>query len=257
MPPPFPRAARAAAIITALLHAGAAAAQWLTACTSDGEPAPAAIVERFMSADCAACWSRPAQVPAAGELALDWIVPSPRGDEAPLSAAATRDSTERLASLGLKAPAATSTRRAAVAMRAPQGPQPVQQQALPGLRVARGVPVGGYLGTAMRYLPPAGRQPPRPGAPLTAWLLLVETLPTGTEGSPVERNLVRNALAAPWSGPALQLDGDGPLGYQERRSMSIPAGARPERLRLVGLLQDARGRIQAAAVSRCAPPATQ
>jgi hypothetical protein len=33
--------------------------------------------------------------------------------------------------------------------------------------------------------------------------------------------------------------------------MSIPEGAKPERLRVVGWVEDARGRVVAAAQSRC------
>ncbi|HSV46828.1 MAG TPA: hypothetical protein VLJ58_13660, partial [Ramlibacter sp.] len=104
------------------------------------------------------------------------------------------------------------------------------------LRAAHGLPFNGYVGTSIE-LKSAG-----PG-PWTAWLLLVETLPAGTEGSPVERNLVRNALQLGWAGGARKF---------ESRPMSIPEGAQPQRLRVVGWVQDARGRIRAAAQSRCA-----
>jgi len=40
----------------------------------------------------------------------------------------------------------------------------------------------------------------------------------------------------------------------ESRPMSIPEGAKPARLRVVGWVEDARGRIRAIAQSRCRPP---
>ena len=38
---------------------------------------------------------------------------------------------------------------------------------------------------------------------------------------------------------------------EEMRPVRIPEGAKPERLRLVGWVQDAQGRVVAAAQSRC------
>ena len=83
----------------------AAGAQGQSSCASDGVPQPAALVERFISADCESCWSDAETArPGRGELALDWIVPGSRGDDAPLSAAASRDSLARLQALGRNAP---------------------------------------------------------------------------------------------------------------------------------------------------------
>lgn len=66
-------------------------------CASDDQRAPVALVERFISADCEACWSD-VRTPkmTAGQLAIDWIVPSSRGDDAVLSPAASRDALLRL-----------------------------------------------------------------------------------------------------------------------------------------------------------------
>ena len=80
-----------------------AAAQAL--CTSDGVPAPAAVLERFLSADCADCWSDASTPrPAEGTLVLDWVVPGRQGEEAPLATVASVDAPERLRLLGRKAP---------------------------------------------------------------------------------------------------------------------------------------------------------
>ena len=77
-------------------------------CASDGQATPLTLVERFISADCEACWSAPQTLkPAAGALTLDWIVPSEQGEAAPLSAAASRDALMRLEALGRAAPTAS------------------------------------------------------------------------------------------------------------------------------------------------------
>ena len=55
-----------------------------SSCSSDGQRAPTSLIERFISADCDTCWTSPAVVKTKPhELALDWIVPSAKGDEAP------------------------------------------------------------------------------------------------------------------------------------------------------------------------------
>jgi hypothetical protein len=215
------------------LHAGGLHAQ--SSCSSDGQPRPVGLLERFINADCEVCWSGAgAARPRAGELALDWIVPGSRGDDAPLSAAASRDALSRLEALRRPVP-----RRAATSQVRLQG-------AAGQLRVALGLPFNGYIGTSIE-LRPADHGPWR------AWLLLVETIPAGTDGTPVARNLVRNALQPPW-------DGSRPLSKEEQqrlfesRPMSIPEGTKPDRLSVVGWVEDPRGRIRAIARSRCVPP---
>lgn len=219
------RASFAAAFL-ALCAAGPAHAL-ASSCSSDGQPQPVALLERFISADCADCWTSAATPkPGRGELALDWIVPGRRGDDAPLSAAASRDAPERLRSLGRAAPEAADSLRSA--RRAGAGT----------LRVAHGPAFNGYIAGSIQSL---GGGP----GPFTGWMALVETLPAGTEGSPVERNLVRNLLQVPW--PAA------PGRRFEARPLSIPEGANPDRLRIVGWLQDARGVIRAISETRCEP----
>ncbi|HYD76644.1 hypothetical protein [Ramlibacter sp.] len=217
-----------AALLAALLATAVAAAHaQQPSCSSDEQPAPSALLERFISADCEACWQDDrAPRPRRGELAIDWIVPGARGDDAPLSAAATRDALERLRELGRRPPAGLDSLHT------------VRQDGAGHLRVAHGPAFNGYVGTSIQSL--GGGQ-----GPFTGWLALVETLPAGTEGSPVERNLVRNLLQVPW--PAA------PGRRFEARPMSIPEGANPDRLRVVGWLQDSRGRIRAISESRCDP----
>lgn len=215
----------------------AATAQAQSSCSSDGQRTPVAVVERFTSADCENCWSDTTARPAPPRtLVLDWIVPSPRGDEAPLSAAATRDANDRLAALHRAAPTASYSNQTPVAKR------PYR------MRVAHGLPFNGYIGASMEL--PQSEVRPVP-LPVTGWLVLVETIAAGTEGTPVERNLVRNSLTRTWDGRH-QLSKDEQKRLWESRPMGLGATARPERLRVVGWVEDAHGRIITAAQSHCA-----
>jgi len=198
-------------------------------CTSDEVPEPAAVLERFTSADCLACWRDPATPrPRPDTLALDWIVPGRQGEDAPMSSVALDEATERLQFLEHPVPqratAVTSRRRG---------------ERVP-LRLAQGEAFNDYIGTSIELGSPAREA-------WHAWLLLVETLPAGTEGSPVPRNLVRNVFRPPWEGPARR-----PADLlAQARSMQIHEGARADRLRLVAVLQDARGRLRAIRRTEC------
>eukprot|EP01034_Spumella_vulgaris_P003379 gene3379-4350_t len=103
--------ARTLASVLVLTYTASALAQ--ASCSSDGIPQPVAIFERFISADCEACWADPAApAPSATTtVVLDWIVPSALGDDAPLSAAATSDAVQRLQALGRPAPASLTSIR--------------------------------------------------------------------------------------------------------------------------------------------------
>lgn len=207
-------------------------------CSSDGQRAPVALLERFISADCEACWANAdAPVPHTGAVAIDWIVPGSRGDDAPLSAAATRDALVRLQALGQAAPerSSASTRR-----RTSTGGQ--------RLRVAHGLPLGGYMGASIELKP----VPKAPGH-VTAWLALVEAVPAGTDGTPVARNLIRNLLQSSWNNNSL-LSKEKQLRWLESRPLSVPEGANPDRIRVIGWIEDTEGRMTAIAQSRCSPP---
>jgi hypothetical protein len=220
----------------ALLGLAVLAAPWAPAqsfCSSDGQPRPVALLERFISADCESCWAAGGPAPAAGELALDWIVPGSKGDDAPLSAAALRESLSRLEVLQRPAPAGNDAVRSRVLA------------ARRGLRVSHGLPFNGYLGASIE-LKPAGT------GHWSAWLLLVETIPAGAENSPIERNLIRNVLNPGPAGP-LTLSKEEQGRFFLSRPMSIPEGAKAERLRVVGWVEDGRGRIRGISQSACAP----
>lgn len=227
--------------LTALLalHSPQLAAQ--ASCSSDGTPRPVALFERFISADCAACWSdRTTPAPSASALVLDWIVPGTLGDDAPLSAAASTDALDRLQALGRKTPATTDVFTA-----------PVEGTPAARLRVAHGMAFNDYLGTSIAFTP--ARVAPGRTAAAADWrfyLLLVEAVPAGTEGTPVARNMVRNMLQGTWD-KRNKLSQEEQKNWMEVRPMRIPDGARPERLRVVGWVQDAQGRVVAAAQSDC------
>jgi hypothetical protein len=224
------------AVVT-LASAGSAQAQ--SFCASDGQPQPTQLLERFINADCDSCW-KDAATPktGAGQLALDWVTPGSKGEDAPMSAIATRDALARLQSLKLKAPAASS----ALA-------QPVRGVKGATLRVAHGLPLADYVGASieLKPVPVAAR-----GQNWTAWLALVETLPSGLEGSPVARNLVRNLFQATWN-VRKQLSNTEQERFFDQRSMSIAAGVDASRLRVIGWVEDQRGQIVAAAASQCVP----
>lgn len=241
---PFPPAASSLAL-PALLAAMAwlaplPSAQAQSYCASDDQPQPVQLLERFINADCADCWSDAATPQAgSGQLALDWVVPGSEGDDAPLSAVATRDALARLQALGQQVPAqAQASRRRVKGIRGAS------------LRVAHGLPVADYIGASMELKPiPRAARKQR----WTAWLALVETLPAGTEGSPVERNLVRNLLQPLWDG-SKQLLKDERNRFFELRPMNIAPGANPSRLRVIGWVEDEKGQVLVAAQSRCAAP---
>lgn len=237
MPWPSYRASRV--LLAAALAAGAGGAHAQPGCSSDGQPPVAALYERFLSADCEACWAQPAaaRTPGPSALLIDWIVPGTQGDEAPLSAAATRDALERLQAIARPMPTDTDTHVDAV--------PPLPAPAL--LRVAQGPTVGDYLGTSLRFIPP--RTPGGTSYQLT--LLMLEAVPAGAEGSPVARNIVRNAFSGLLD-KRHQLPKQEQEGWLEIRPMGIPEGARRERLRVAAWVRDPAGRLVAVAQTHCA-----
>lgn len=197
-------------------------------CSSDGLAPPQALQERFINADCEACWRLDSSAPPQGTLVLDWVVPGSKGDDAPLAAVARRESFERLESLHLPVPSAHTQH----ASRVQGGPHHVQ--------VSHGPVLNGYVGASLTFDSSAPLQPP-----LTGWLALVEVLPAGTEGSPVPRVLMRNLLSD--TIPARNTEVMGQLW----RPMNVPEGAKPDRLQLLGWVSDAQGHVLAAAESSC------
>lgn len=214
-----------------------AKAQAQSVCASDGQPTPVRLLDRFISADCDSCWSDPVTPrPRSGTVALDWILPGGLGEDAPLSAVATRDALVRLEALRKSIPDQSMT--VSHSVNALQGTK---------LRVAHGLPLADYVGASIELKPvPRAAKKQR----WTFWLALVETLPAGTEASPVERNLVKNLLQTNRD-VRKQLLKTEQTRFFESRSMNIAAAADPARLRVIGWVENEKGQVVAAAQSRC------
>jgi hypothetical protein len=234
-----------------------------SSCSSDGVKLPATLIERFISADCEACWAATsASALPQNQLALDWIVPSPKGEDAPLYAAINRDASariERLQKNGLL-PAQLNPL-------ANQTAQRITRNALPpaiSLRVAIGQAVNGYIGTSVelrgvRASHEAQLQKLLGSNPRVGFAL-VENIPAGAEGSAIERNLVRNMLWPAWNlreqlskNEQANQKRDPMIGraFFEFRPMSIAEGAQSSRLRVVAWLEDKQGNMLIAATSAC------
>ena len=205
-------------------------AQAQSSCSSDGVPPLSRFTERFIPADCASCWEKPIAATQTG-LVLDWIVPSEAGDEAALSAAATRDAAVRLGDLAMTLTKEQKNHTTAA-----------KKSSAYALRVAHGLPINAYIGTSIELT-----RFPKKMIPITAYLLLVERIPKGTADTPIERLLVRNMLQESVTFPAQS----GKPVMLSRRPMSIPAGVNPDNLGLVGWIQDANGQVLTAVQSRC------
>lgn len=186
-------------------------------------PAYDTLLERFIPAECEACWQSAAE-PKGTPIVLDWIVPGPRGDDAPLAAAALREAGVRA---GRIAQTATTSRRHAL-------------PAVAGLslEVEDGPAFNGYLAAQIRVERDASRGGRSATAGAAAYLALVEQVRAGEEGTPIDRMLVRAVV-----GPL-------PLGEGETKHLHafrLPQGSRPVRLTAVGWVEAPGGKLLAAA----------
>jgi hypothetical protein len=210
-----------------------------SSCSSDQAVAVKSISERFTNADCEACWTKPMLTPNSGAT-LDWIAPSPAGEDAPLSAAANRDASLRLEELKINLPKEQHIVKTTVPSSAYR------------IRVAHGLAVAGYMGASIELtrFPNLPQNSSRPKN-LTAVLLLTETIPKGTADSPVERNLVRNMLIETWQVAPIPMKKSEKQAVLTRRPLSIPQGVNPDNLHVFGWVQDDKGQVLAAAQSLC------
>jgi hypothetical protein len=189
---------------------------------------PQVMLERFIPADCTACWQAPPPQVAGTEskpaLAIDWIVPSASGDNAPMATAALPEAVARAGAI-----------RSDEALTASH---PLSSRSSLAVRVADGVAWHGYIGISLAITYDASR--PLPDG-LVAYAALVERIPACEEGTPVARRLVRSLI-----GP-LALTGLAP--GEHRLAARLPDVNRPERLSVIGWVETAKGRIIAAAAS--------
>ena len=193
--------------------------------------AGAAVVERFISADCAECWSAADVATApAGAWSFDWIASTRTGSEAPLAAAATTDAQERAQRAG--GPSPTGAQMLTVRGQLPR---------IAGLKlsVQSGPAWNGYFGLRLEA---RGRVP----AGSSAWLALVELIPSNTEGSMAERQLVRS-VAGPL--PLDTLRTGRPTSHL--RALRWPETAQPTRLQARGWIEAPDGTLLAVATDRC------
>ena len=219
-------------VLVALLAAGAACAH-ARAEADCHAPRPGLLVERYLSADCAACWQSAPPLPAgaAGQgvpFALDWIVPSTRGEAAPLSLAATPEATKRVARAG----ALRSDEALTLTM-------PLAARSEMRVVVRDGPAWNGYIGLQFDASYASTRPLP---AGLAGWLALVERIPAGSEGTPVERRLVRTLV-----GPLPLATLAGERAVQHLRAVRVPENAQPARLSVVGWIETPAGRVLAVA----------
>jgi hypothetical protein len=221
-----------------LLTTAALAAGWPVALQAACPSPQAATQERFISADCADCWAAAGPVDALDADArtprwrFDWITPGTV--DAPLAAAALVDASERAARSGGQPAPGAQRQMLHKAQRRLYGFS---------LKVESGPAWQGYIGVQLR-----AQHPRRNGWPAgsTAWLALVELLPAGSEGSAVERALVR-AVAGP-----LPLT-DAPAGptIEHLHALRWPTTALPVRLQARGWIEGPDGALLAVAADRC------
>ncbi|HEY6512530.1 MAG TPA: hypothetical protein VI032_11150 [Burkholderiaceae bacterium] len=194
--------------------------------------AHAPVLERFISAECEACWTDASVAqPGSNEWLLDWIVPSARGDEAPLSSAAPAEAAARARRVLKAEPASDRASVQRSAARTEAGWQ---------LRVSSGPAWSGYFGVQVDA---SGRA----NAGAAAWVALVETVAAGTDGSAVPRQLVRTL-----SGPFTSVELRSGKPWRHLQAMRWPETAKPARLHARAWIEDAAGRIVAMAGEPCA-----
>jgi hypothetical protein len=191
----------------------------------------AAVVERFISADCPDCWAAPdvASTPA-GAWLFDWIAQTSAGTDAPLAAAANTEAQERAQRAG--GPSPTGAQSLTVRTTLPHS-------AGLKLNVQSGPAWNGYFGLRLEA---RGRVP----AGSSAWLALVELIPANAEGSVAERQLVRS-VAGPLPLDALRAG----RATSHLRALRWPETAQPTRLQARGWIETPDGALLAIATDRC------
>jgi hypothetical protein len=200
-------------------------------------PKPAFLLERFTSAECALCWTAQPPLPekfdrGAESVAIDWIVPSPKGDDAPLSVAALSEAKDRMGRESTPLLSDQTLTRT----------HPLTHRDALRVRVADGLPVGGYIGLSFNATFSSDRPLPQG---LAGYIALVERVPAGEDGSPVERLVVR-AVAGPLN--MAGLSAKQPISHN--LATRVPNTKRPERLESIGWIETKKGRVLAVGEGR-------
>jgi hypothetical protein len=182
-----------------------------TAASVPCPPANAAVLERFINADCETCWTA-------------------KGDDAPLSPAAPAEAASRARrALGAEP---TSGRTIAQRSAARNGKTVL-------LHVASGPAWSGYFAVQLEG---SGRAP----SGSSAWIALVESVTAGTDGTIAPRQLVRT-VAGPFE-PAELRSGK---SWQRLQALRWPPTAKAVRLHARAWIEQRDGRIVAMASERC------
>lgn len=203
---------RVAWMMGAVWWAGSGVAQ--AAC----QATPSLLVERVMSAACETCWSAPAAwAPPAGALVLDWVAPAQ--EDAAMQAVALTEAQGRWPEPSVSAGA--TAYRVWPLPRSPLNPSLVVQDG-PGWN--------GYIAVSWRITRPM-RSAAIDWSVWSAHAALVEQVPAGSEGTAVERQLVRAVV-----GPL-------PLGLLATQStlthwqaLRLPESGQSTRWKVVGWL---------------------
>ncbi len=157
---------------------------------------------------------------------LDWITPAT--DDAPLASAALPEALGRAGTM----PSGETLVRATS----------LNRRGAPRLRIVDGPAWNGYIGLRLLI---TRRGPLPPGS--LAYAALVEQVPAGSDGSPVERQLVR-AVAGPMGLDELATEPK----IEHLRAVRVPPSSRADRLASVAWVATASGEVIAATRS---PPA--
>lgn len=194
--------------------------------------ATATVLERFISAECSACWTDASSAPAPKDVwLLDWIVPSVRGEEAPLSPAAPDEAAARARRV-----LNTGANDERTVMHRTAARKPIAAR----LTVASGPAFNGYFGV---QLDGRGRAP----VGSSVWIALVESVAAGTDGTPVPRELVRTV-----AGPLQPRELQSGKPWRVLQALRWPETAKPDRLLARVWLERTDGSIIAMAGERCA-----
>jgi len=196
---------------------------------------PRVLLERFISADCEACWRATPPTPAPAQsgtpFVLDWVVPSASGAKTSIAHAAIAEAVPRAARAG-----------SLLADEVLAQSTPLPERSALRLKVEDGPAWNGYIAMKLEAGYASTRALPQG---LAGYLALVERIPAGDDGSPVARQLVRAVI-----GP-LPLGG---LAQGHRvdhlRAARLPETMKAERLATVGWLETPAGRVLAVASSR-------
>lgn len=199
-------------------------------------PRPTLLAERFISADCERCWGIAPPLPEGAAtktppFVLDWIVPGARGEAAPLSVAALPEAAARVARAGRLRSDEALTQTT-----------PLPAHGALEVEVQDGPAWNGYIGLRLVVRYGSGRPLP---AGVAGWVALVERIPAGSEGTPVERQLVRTLV-----GPLVLAALPAEHAVEHLRAVRVPENAKPERLSVVGWVETPAGRVLAVGARR-------